>query len=124
METAHILTGLNSWHLLPPALGHAAVAPRAGTGQSHLCSSAPLVHPKKQCYLPRETAMEVEMGLLITDGYFWQVVGIWSGAGGSVPHLEVLWFLSLNSESCSDWKPVCYLSPGDPQKGSFLVAQW
>ena len=64
------------------------------------------------------------MGLLITDGYFWQVVGIWSGAGGSVTHLEVLWFLSLNSETCKDWKAVCHQSPGDPQKGSSLVAQW
>ena len=111
METAHILTGLSSWHLLSPALGHAVVAPRAGAGQSHLCFVAPLVHPKKQCHLPRVCAMEVAMGLLITGGHLscgrlWQVMGIHSGAGGSVPHLEVLWFLSLVSETCKDWKAV------------------
>ena len=128
METSHILTGLNSWHLLPAALGHAVVAPRAGAGQSHLCFCVPLVHPKKQCHLLRESAMEVAMGLLITGGHLscghlWQVVGIWSGAGGLVPHLEVLWFLSLNSETRKDWKGVCHLSPGDPQIGASLVAQ-
>lgn len=128
METAYILIGLNSWHLLPAALGHAVVAPRAGAGQSHLCFSVPLVHPKKQCHLLRESAMKVAMGLLITGGHLscrhlWQVVSIRFGAGGSVPHLEVLWFLSLNSETGKDWKAVCHLSPGDPQKGASLVAQ-